>query len=101
MPGESNDFDDLFGEIWDAEWARHLLTMAQEQMRGEVSSKWYQIYDLHVLQEKPVREIVRKLRVSAASVYVAKYRIGKRIAETAKRLEKKHNSRFIQLASVE
>ena len=70
-------------------------------MRGEVSSKWYQICDLHVLQEKPVREIVRKLRVSAASVYVAKYWIGKRIAETAKRLEKKHNSRFIQLALVE
>jgi hypothetical protein len=31
LPGESNDFDDLFGEIWDAEWARNLLTMALEQ----------------------------------------------------------------------
>ncbi len=50
LPGEPNDFDDLFREIWDKEWTRNLLTMALEQVR------------LHVLQKKPVREIVRKLR---------------------------------------
>ncbi len=95
----SGGFDDSFGEIWDEEWERNLLTMSLEQVRSEVSARQYQIYDLYVLQEKPVREIMRKLKVSAASVYIAKCRIGKRIAETAKRLEKKNNAQFIRLSA--
>ena len=99
VPEEPSDMNALFGNIWEMEWARNLLTMTLEEVRGEVAPLQYQLYDLYVLQEKPVREVVRKLKVSAASVYMAKYRVGNRITSTARRLEKQENARFVRLSA--
>ena len=85
---EISEEDDAFEAIWDEEWSRHQLTMALKQIRDSVSPKQYQIYDLYVLQEIPARELATKLKISVAQVYVAKYRVGTRVARAVNQLNK-------------
>lgn len=69
---------DSLAAIWDAEWQRHMLALATERVKRQVSDAQFQIYDLHVLREWAVRDVARTLRVSAVQVYLAKLRVGRR-----------------------
>jgi len=44
------------------------------------------MFELHVLRGQPVREVARKLGVTAARVYFAKYRISKLLKSEIQRL---------------
>ena len=71
--------------IWNEEWVKTISAAARERIKQRVSGKQYQIFDLHVLQEWPVAKVTEALNVSAAQVYLAKYRIGHLLkAESAK-----------------
>lgn len=74
-------------EAWEAEWRRALAARALERVKQQVSGRQFQMYDLHVLQALPVRETARALGVSVASVYMAKYRVGKCLRRELGRLE--------------
>jgi RNA polymerase sigma-70 factor (ECF subfamily) len=73
--------------VWDAEWERHLLSVATERVKRHVKAEHFQMFDLYVLQSWPVREVARTLGVSAAQVYLAKHRIGRLLQQEIKRLE--------------
>jgi hypothetical protein len=73
--------------VWDQEWARNLTTRALERVKRQVSGQQFQIFDLHVLQNLPVSDTARTLRVSAASVYMAKYCVGSLLKKELKKLE--------------
>ena len=74
--------------VWDQEWARNLTTRALERVKRRVSGQQFQIFDLHVLQNLPVSDTARTLRVSAASVYMAKYRVGALLKKELKKLQR-------------
>ena len=74
--------------LWEEEWEKHLLTTALEQVKRKVSDRQFQIFDLYVLQNWPVRDVTRTLRVSAAQVYLAKHRVSALLKKEVKKLER-------------
>lgn len=63
------------------EWGRSLVQAALNRVKDQVSAKQYQIYYLHVLNERPVAEVCRRLKVNRGQVYLAKHRVGRQIAK--------------------
>jgi predicted DNA-binding protein YlxM (UPF0122 family) len=53
-----------------------------------VSDRQFQIFNLYVLQNWPVTEVARALRVNAAQVYLAKHRISGLLKKEVKRLKR-------------
>ncbi len=63
--------------LWEIEWQRQMLEMAAARVAAKVNAKQYQIFYLHVLKEMPVKEVMLRLDVSRAQVYLAKLRVGR------------------------
>ena len=74
-------------EIWEEEWTRNLADAALERARRKVGAKQYQMFDLYVLKEWPVREVAKTLHVNVAQVYLAKHRITLLARRERQRLE--------------
>src|SRR5438552_369662 len=73
--------------IWDEEWEKNLLNAALARIKRQVRPEQYEIYHLHVILEKPVREVTRALGVSSGQVYLAKHRVGGLLKKEIRRLE--------------
>ena len=73
---------------WNEEWEKAMLASAIEQVKRRVSPDQFQMFDLYVLREMPVREVARLLGTSVARVYLAKHRVSKLLRETIRDLEK-------------
>jgi RNA polymerase sigma-70 factor (ECF subfamily) len=76
-----------FETIWDEEWAKHLLQSALARIKRQVHPQQYEIYHLHVILEKPVREVARALGVNVGQVYLARHRVGVLLKKELKRLQ--------------
>lgn len=76
-------------DVWNEEWERNLFNTAVERVKAAVSSKQYQIFDLHVLKQWPGKRVCQMLGVNAAQVYVAKHRITALIKKEVMALEAK------------
>ena len=74
--------------VWDEEWEKNLMAAALEQVKRQVKARQFQMFDLYVLQNWPVQDVARTLRVSAAQVYLAKHRIAALLKREVKKLEK-------------
>ena len=75
--------------VWEAEWAKNLWKAALARVKANLKPKQFQMFDLYVLKEWPVREVARALGVSATHVYVNKHRVAGKIKAELKRLERK------------
>jgi RNA polymerase sigma-70 factor (ECF subfamily) len=78
--------------VWREEWEQHWMTTALEQVRRQISPRLYQMFDLHVLQKLSVADTARTLQASAASVYMAKYRVGRLLRAELKALRRQAES---------
>jgi RNA polymerase sigma-70 factor (ECF subfamily) len=76
--------------VWNQEWEKNLAEAAMERVKRKVKAKQFQMFELYVLQEWPVREVGRMLGVSAAQVYLAKHRIGRLVKGEMRRLAKEN-----------
>ncbi|PYI87496.1 MAG: RNA polymerase subunit sigma [Verrucomicrobia bacterium] len=74
--------------VWDKEWETILWEAALEKVKDQANLKQYQIFDLYVLKQWPVREVARTLGVSVGRVYLAKHRISGLLKQEISRLEK-------------
>ena len=74
-------------ELWDREWKGSLIEAALQRVKGHISAKQFQIFDLYVLKEWAVQKVARALNVSIAEVYLAKHRVGKQIKKEMQQLE--------------
>ena len=74
---------------WDAEWESNLWNAAVARVKAQVKPKQFQMFDLYVLKEWPVKDVARALSVSTTHVYVNKHRISGMIKAELKRLERK------------
>jgi DNA-directed RNA polymerase specialized sigma24 family protein len=61
--------------LWNKEWQTTMLEAACQKIKTEVDLKQWQIFDLYVLKEWPVREVAQALGVTAGRVYLVKHRI--------------------------
>lgn len=76
-------------EVWDEEWEKNLFETAVERVRRQVNAKQYQIFDLYVIKQRPVREVARMLGVSVGRVYLAKCRVLTLIKREVKNLQRR------------
>ena len=74
VPGASE-----FDGIWDAEWRQSLLETAMSRVQADVSARQLQIFDLSVVQGVPATEIKARLGVSMTQIYMARFRVGRRV----------------------
>jgi RNA polymerase sigma factor (sigma-70 family) len=73
--------------IWDEEWEKNLVDVAIERVKHRVDPKQYQLFDLYVLKQWSVANIAQTLNVTAARIYLAKYRISRLIKKEAEGLK--------------
>jgi RNA polymerase sigma factor (sigma-70 family) len=73
---------------WEEEWRGAVLEMARALVKRRVGEKQYKMFELYVMQQMPLKKVTAALKVNAAQVYMAKYRIGKLLKSELKRLEK-------------
>jgi RNA polymerase sigma-70 factor (ECF subfamily) len=74
--------------IWSEEWKKNLVDVAIERVKAQISFKQFQIFDLYVLKDWPLRDVTRMLHVSATLVYVTKHRVNALIKREVRRLER-------------
>jgi len=72
---------------WDAEWQKNLWDAALARVKAQFKPKQFQMLDLYVLKEWPVKEVARALGVTAAHVYVMKHRVSSALKKEMLRLE--------------
>lgn len=72
---------------WNHEWQQTLGQAALNRVKHKVSPRQYQIYESHVLHGLSVTETARRLGINAASVYLAKHRVGALVKKEIRALE--------------
>lgn len=70
---------------FEAEARRNLVETLLKRVSHRLSAKDLQVFQLHVLDEKPVEEVARLLRVTATVVYNVKHRVVKLMREEVDR----------------
>ena len=75
--------------VWDVEWEKNLVDAAIERVKKKVKPKQYQICDLYVLKNWPVKKVMQTLGVSFAQVYLSKHRVSRLVKKEIEQLEKK------------
>jgi RNA polymerase sigma-70 factor (ECF subfamily) len=61
--------------IWDEEWRTHLVDIAMRRLRQRLDPGQCQMFELHVVRGEPAKAVARKLGVTVAQVYFAKYKL--------------------------
>lgn len=74
--------------VWQREWEKNLVDAALERVKKKVKIKQYQIFDLYVVKQWPVKEVMQTLNVSHAQIYLAKLRVGRLVKKEIESLEK-------------
>ncbi len=80
-----------FESLWEQEWQRQLLRNAMRRVKRKVSPKQFQMFDLYVSQQWPMKSIVETLAVSAAQVYMAKMRVSRLLRAEIRQLQSQAN----------
>jgi RNA polymerase sigma-70 factor (ECF subfamily) len=91
-PGKEGGFetpDESLEAKWEEEWQANLLQTAMDRVKQRVREEHFQMFELQVMRQWPVRRIVETLGVSAAQVYLAKHRVSALIKKEARALQKK------------
>ncbi|MHB8520063.1 MAG: RNA polymerase sigma factor [Limisphaerales bacterium] len=84
IPDPNGNGVELF---WDEEWRKNLVDAAVQRVKCRVDPQHYQLFDLYVVKELPVRKICKLFQVSAGRVYLVKHRINRLIRKEIQRLE--------------
>lgn len=85
IPAEELDLQ----PVWDWEWQQNLMAAALARVKARIAPRQYQIFDLYVLKEWPVREVARSLNVNAAQVYLTKHRVSGLVRGELQKLERR------------
>jgi RNA polymerase sigma-70 factor (ECF subfamily) len=75
--------------VWDEEWEKNLFDAARERVKLRVDGRQYQMFDLYVVKNWPVKKVAAALGVSAARIYLAKHRISAMIRKEIQKLERR------------
>jgi RNA polymerase sigma factor (sigma-70 family) len=68
---------DALDEVWQREWEENLFNTALRHLRSRVSSQQLLMFRMATLNQLPLTQVAKKLRVSLPQVYLARHRVGK------------------------
>jgi RNA polymerase sigma-70 factor (ECF subfamily) len=71
------------------EWQGNMLRAATEKVKSQASPKQFQIFELYVLREWPVRKVATTLGVNVGQVYLAKHRVSALLRKEIRNLERR------------
>jgi RNA polymerase sigma-70 factor (ECF subfamily) len=74
--------------FWESQWEQNLMDAAIERVKSRASPKQFQMFELYVLKEWPIRKVMETLRVNMAQVHVAKHRVSALIKKEVKGLQR-------------
>ena len=74
--------------LWEAEWAKALLSAALDRVKRRIDPAKYQIFDLYVNKEWEAEKVSEKFGLAIDQVYLLKHRITAMLKEEIRRLEK-------------
>jgi len=88
LPGDGDEGESMFeqvadpagdalDEVWQREWEDNLLGAALRRIRTRVSAQQLLIFRLATSGDLPLTQVAKKLDVSLAQVYLARFRLGK------------------------
>lgn len=80
---EADDFE----RKWNEEWKEFITAKAMEEVREAVDSRDMMVFELHVIERRPAKDIAEIFDISVDNVYQISSRITKRLQATALRLE--------------
>lgn len=83
---ENNELETL----WDQEYQRQLIHWAANQIKNQFQESTWQAFWLTSVEEQTSQVVADRLGVSVGSVYVAKSRVLKRIAEKIREIDESH-----------
>ena len=75
--------------LWDQEWRKTVLEASIARVKKRVHAKQYQMFNLYVMMQWPMKQVTKTLGVNAAQVYMAKMRISRLIKSEVRTLERK------------
>ena len=61
--------------LWENEWRNQLYSAAVEKVKQKVDARQFQIFDLYVLKNWPVRKVASTIGISSGRVYLTKHRV--------------------------
>lgn len=68
---------DALDQVWQREWEENLVNTALRHLRSRVSSQQLLMFRMATLNQLPLTQVAKKLRVSLPQVYLARHRVGK------------------------
>jgi len=74
----------------DEEWESNLLDAAIQRVKDLIRPKQFQIFDLYVMKQWPIRQVAEKLGVNFGQVYLAKHRVTAALRKELKRLRDRY-----------
>jgi RNA polymerase sigma factor (sigma-70 family) len=74
---------------WDEEWQKHLLVVALERVKTQVSPRQFKLFHHHAVQGQSVKDTAHAFGVSLMQVYLARHRVGKLVRREIERLREK------------
>jgi RNA polymerase sigma factor (sigma-70 family) len=75
--------------VWEEEWERNMIETALKKLELQVNAKQYQIFYLHVIEQKPAKEVGAAVGVTTAQVYLIKHRLLRLFKKAVAGLERK------------
>ncbi len=76
-----------FESLWEEEWQKHVFHSAVQRVKRRVQARQFQMFDLFVTLQWPIKTVMSTLGVNAAQVYMAKMRVSRMIKEEVKLLK--------------
>src|SRR5262245_20819638 len=75
--------------VWDEEWQKQAMETAMDKAKRQVSATQFQMFYLHVIKNKPAKDVARHLQAKLHEVYFAKLKVGRIIQKEIKNLANK------------
>ncbi len=69
------DPDSALSRQWDQEHDQQLVRRMLASIQAEFNARTWQVFQLQVLEDRPVAEVAQRLGITANAVYVAKSRV--------------------------
>jgi len=75
-------------EVWEEEWEKNLLEVVLSRIKNTIDPLKFQIFDLYVLKDLPVKKVSELLKVNTSMIYLTKHRINSLVKRELKKLRK-------------
>ncbi|MEM6689246.1 MAG: sigma-70 family RNA polymerase sigma factor [Planctomycetota bacterium] len=81
------DSQDDFQQLWDSEYERHLLDWAARKIRSKFNESTWKAFWMTSVEDMTPQSVAKALNISVGSVYVARSRVAKRLAEKIREID--------------